>query len=74
MTFGSTSYFYLTIPLEKGGNLYLVAVSKSAATNAAMVFEILCKIASLGKIVLGGNFNEESLKDKFTEFYELLDG
>ncbi|KAJ3213315.1 hypothetical protein HK099_007461, partial [Clydaea vesicula] len=66
ITLGSTSFFHI-----KHENLYLVAVSK-LNTNAALIFEFLYKVASLGKSYFG-KFDEDSVKSNFTLIYELSD-
>ena len=53
-------------------NLYLVAVTKLNA-NAALIFEFLYKITTLGRSYFG-KFDEEAVKNNFTLIYELMDG
>ncbi|TPX31627.1 hypothetical protein SeMB42_g07730 [Synchytrium endobioticum] len=65
-TLGSTSFFHV-----RHENLYLVAVTKLNA-NAALIFEFLYKIATLGKSYFG-KFNEEAVKNNFALIYELMD-
>ncbi|KAI8809312.1 Mu homology domain-containing protein [Cladochytrium replicatum] len=65
-TLGSTTFFHV-----RHENLYLVAVSKLNA-NAALVFEFVYKIISLGRSYFG-KFDEEAVKNNFTLIYELLD-
>lgn len=67
LTLGSTSFFHI-----KFENLYLCAVSKTNV-NAALVFEFLNKVASLGKSYFG-KFDEEAVKNNFCLIYELIDG
>lgn len=66
MTLGSTTFLHL-----RHENLYLVAVTRVNA-NAAMVFEFLNRLVSLGKSYFG-KFDEEAVKSNFVLIYELLD-
>ena len=66
LTLGSTTFSHI-----RHENLYLVAVTKGNA-NAALVFEFLYRLASLGKSYFGA-FNEDSVKNNFVLIYELLD-
>ena len=52
-------------------NLYLVAVTR-LNVNAAMVFEFLDRLVSIGKSYFG-KFDEDSVKSNFVLIYELLD-
>jgi AP-2 complex subunit mu-1 len=52
-------------------NLYIVAAA-SSNPNAAMIFEFLYKVISLGHSYFGV-FNEQAVKDNFTLIYELFD-
>ncbi|TPX31349.1 hypothetical protein SmJEL517_g05283 [Synchytrium microbalum] len=65
-TLGSTSFFHV-----RHENLYLVAVTKLNA-NAALIFEFLYKIITLGRSYFG-KFDEEAVKNNFTLIYELMD-
>ncbi|RHZ49256.1 AP-2 complex subunit mu [Aspergillus thermomutatus] len=66
LTLGSTTFSHV-----KHENIYLVAVTKSNA-NAALVFEFLYRLVSLGKSYFG-KFDEEAVKNNFVLIYELLD-
>lgn len=67
LTLGSTTFSHI-----KHENIYLVAVTKSN-TNAALVFEFLYRLITLGKGYFG-KFDEEAVKNNFVLIYELLDG
>jgi AP-2 complex subunit mu-1 len=67
VTLGSTSFFHV-----RHENLYVVAVTKCNA-NAALVFEFCYRIIQIGRSYFG-KFDEESVKNNFVLFYELLDG
>jgi AP-2 complex subunit mu-1 len=67
LTLGSTTFSHI-----KHENIYLVAVTKSN-TNAALVFEFLYRLITLGKGYFG-KFDEEAVKNNFVLVYELLDG
>jgi AP-2 complex subunit mu-1 len=67
LTLGSTTFSHV-----KHENIYLVAVTKSNA-NAALVFEFLYRLVTLGKGYFG-KFDEEAVKSNFVLVYELLDG
>jgi AP-2 complex subunit mu-1 len=67
LTLGSTSFFYI-----KHENLFLVAISK-CNPNAALIFEFLYKIVSIGTKYFN-RFDEESVRENFTLLYEVLDG
>jgi len=67
LTLGSTTFSHV-----KHENIYLVAVTKSNA-NAALVFEFLYRLITLGKSYFG-KFDEEAVKNNFVLIYELLDG
>lgn len=67
LTLGSTTFSHV-----KHENIYLVAVTKSN-TNAALVFEFLYRLITLGKGYFG-KFDEEAVKNNFVLVYELLDG
>ena len=67
LTLGSTTFSHV-----KHENIYLVAVTKSNA-NAALVFEFLYRLVTLGKSYFG-KFDEEAVKNNFVLIYELLDG
>lgn len=67
ITLGSTSFFHV-----RHENLYVVAVTKCNA-NAALVFEFCYRIIQIGRSYFG-KFDEESVKNNFVLFYELLDG
>jgi AP-2 complex subunit mu-1 len=67
LTLGSTTFSHV-----KHENIYLVAVTKSNA-NAALVFEFLYRVITLGKSYFG-KFDEEAVKNNFVLIYELLDG
>ncbi|OLL24280.1 AP-2 complex subunit mu [Neolecta irregularis DAH-3] len=66
ITLGSITFFHL-----RHENLHLVAVSKQNI-NAALVFEFLYKVISLGRNYFG-KFNESAVKDNFVMVYELFD-
>ncbi|KAK8213307.1 clathrin associated protein complex medium subunit [Zalaria obscura] len=66
LTLGSTTFSH-----HRCENLYLVAVTKGNA-NAALIFEFLYRLASLGKAYFG-KFDEEAVKNNFVLIYELLD-
>lgn len=66
LTLGSTTFSHI-----KHENIYLVAVTKSN-TNAALVFEFLYRLITLGKGYFG-KFDEEAVKNNFVLIYELLD-
>ncbi|KAF2151347.1 clathrin adaptor, mu subunit [Myriangium duriaei CBS 260.36] len=66
LTLGSTSFSHI-----KHENIFLVAVTKGNA-NAALIFEFLYRLASLGKSYFG-KFDEEAVKNNFVLIYELLD-
>ncbi|UZJ51224.1 hypothetical protein CBS101457_000544 [Exobasidium rhododendri] len=66
VTLGSTSFFHV-----RHENLYVVAVTKCNA-NAALVFEFCYRIIQIGRSYFG-KFDEESVKNNFVLFYELLD-
>lgn len=66
LTIGSTTFLHI-----KHENLYIVAITRVNA-NAALVFEFLQRIVSLGTSYFG-RFDEESVKDNFVLIYELLD-
>lgn len=65
-TLGSTSFFHV-----KHENIYIVAVTKLNA-NAAIIFQFLYKLISIGTIYFG-KFDEEAVKNNFVLIYELLD-
>lgn len=67
LTLGSTTFSHV-----KHENIYLVAVTKSNA-NAALVFEFMYRMITLGKSYFG-KFDEEAVKNNFVLIYELLDG
>jgi AP-2 complex subunit mu-1 len=67
LTLGSTTFSHV-----KHENIYLVAVTKSNA-NAALIFEFLYRLVTLGKSYFG-KFDEEAVKNNFVLIYELLDG
>lgn len=67
LTLGSTTFSHV-----KHENIYLVAITKSNA-NAALVFEFLYRLVTLGKGYFG-KFDEEAVKSNFVLVYELLDG
>jgi AP-2 complex subunit mu-1 len=67
VTLGSTSFFHV-----RHENLYVVAVTKCNA-NAALVFEFCYRIIQIGRSYFG-KLDEESVKNNFVLFYELLDG
>ena len=67
LTLGSTTFSHV-----KHENIYLVAITKSNA-NAALVFEFLYRVITLGKSYFG-KFDEEAVKNNFVLVYELLDG
>src|ERR1700761_205373 len=67
LTLGSTTFSH-----TRHENIYLVAVTKSNA-NAALVFEFLERLRTLGKSYFN-KFDEESVKNNFVLVYELLDG
>ena len=67
LTLGSTTFSHV-----KHENIYLVAVTKSNV-NAALVFELLGKLITLGRSYFG-KFDEEAVKCNFVLIYELLDG
>ena len=66
LTLGSTTFLHI-----KNENIYIVGVSKGNV-NAALVFEFLYKLVSLGKSYFG-RFDEEAVKSNFVMVYELLD-
>ena len=66
MTLGSTTFLHM-----RHENLYLVAVTR-LNVNAAMVFEFLDRLVSIGKSYFG-KFDEDSVKSNFVLIYELLD-
>ncbi|KAJ9623688.1 clathrin associated protein complex medium subunit [Taxawa tesnikishii (nom. ined.)] len=66
LTLGSTTFSHIRCE-----NIFLVAVTKGNA-NAALVFEFLYRLASLGKAYFG-KFDEEAVKNNFVLIYELLD-
>lgn len=66
MTIGSTTFLHL-----RHENLYVVAVTRVNA-NAALVFEFLNRLVTLGKSYFG-KFDEEAVKSNFVLIYELLD-
>lgn len=66
LTLGSTSFSHI-----KHENIFLVAVTKGNA-NAALIFEFLYRLVSLGKSYFG-KFDEEAVKNNFVLIYELLD-
>jgi AP-2 complex subunit mu-1 len=67
LTLGSTSFYYI-----KHENLFIVAVSK-CNPNAALIFEFLYKIVSLGTRFCN-RFDEEAVRENFTLLYEVMDG
>lgn len=67
ITLGSTSFFHV-----RHENLYVVAVTKNNA-NAALVFEFCYRLIALSRSYFG-KLDEESVKNNFGFFYELLDG
>lgn len=67
LTLGSITYSHV-----KHENIYIVAVTK-ANVNAALVFEFLYRLITLGKSYFG-KFDEEAVKNNFVLIYELLDG
>jgi AP-2 complex subunit mu-1 len=67
LTLGSTTFSH-----TRHENIYLVAVTKSNA-NAALVFEFLERLRTLGKSYFN-KFDEESVKNNFVLIYEILDG
>ena len=66
LTLGSTSFLHV-----RHENLYVVAVTRSNV-DAALVFEFLYKLVSLGKGYFN-KFDEQAVKNNFTLIYELLD-
>lgn len=66
LTLGSTTFSHV-----KHENIFLVAVTKGNA-NAALIFEFLYRLSSLGKSYFG-KFDEEAVKNNFVLIYELLD-
>lgn len=66
LTIGSTTFLHV-----RHENLYVVAVTRINA-NAAMVFEFLDRLISLGKSYFG-KFDEDAVKSNFVLIYELLD-
>ncbi|KAK3048914.1 clathrin associated protein complex medium subunit [Extremus antarcticus] len=66
LTLGSTTFSHI-----RSENIYIVGVSKGNV-NAALVFEFLYKLVSLGKSYFG-RFDEEAVKSNFVMVYELLD-
>jgi len=66
LTLGSTTFSHV-----RHENIFLVAVTKGNA-NAALIFEFLYRLASLGKSYFG-KFDEEAVKNNFVLIYELLD-
>ncbi|CAD6583265.1 MAG: hypothetical protein CYPHOPRED_002276 [Cyphobasidiales sp. Tagirdzhanova-0007] len=62
----STSFFHV-----RHLNLYIACVTKTNV-NAALVFEFMYRIISLGRAYFG-KLDEESVKDNFVLIYELLD-
>lgn len=67
MTLGSTSFFHV-----RHMNLYLVCATKTNV-NAALVFEFLYRVISIGRSYFG-KLDEEAVKNNFVLIYELLDG
>jgi len=67
LTLGSTTFSHV-----KHENIFIVAVTKGNA-NAALVFEFLYRLTTLGKSYFG-KFDEEAVKNNFVLIYELLDG
>lgn len=66
LTLGSTTFSHV-----RHENIYLVAITRSNA-NAALVFEFLYRLRSLGTSYFG-KFDEEAVKNNFVLIYELLD-
>lgn len=66
LTLGSTTFSHV-----RHENIFLVAVTKSNA-NAALIFEFLYRLISLGRSYFG-KFDEEAIKNNFVMVYELLD-
>lgn len=66
MTMGSTTFLHV-----RHENLYIVAVTRVNA-NAALVFEFLNQIVTLGRSYFG-KFDEDAVKSNFVLIYELLD-
>ncbi|KAF1346630.1 Mu homology domain-containing protein [Delphinella strobiligena] len=66
LTLGSTTFSHV-----KHENIFIVAVTKGNA-NAALVFEFLYRLTTLGKSYFG-KFDEEAVKNNFVLIYELLD-
>jgi AP-2 complex subunit mu-1 len=67
LTVGSTSFFH-----HRTDTLYYVAVTKMNV-NTALVFEFLNAFIQLGKRYFG-KVTEDTVKENFSLFYELVDG
>ena len=62
------SFFHI-----RSQDIYLVAITKHNV-EAALVFEILFRIADIFRGYFGGKLDEEAVKNYLTLTYEILDG
>ena len=67
MTLGSTTFFHV-----RHANLYLACATRTNV-NAALVFEFIYRVISIGRSYFG-KLDEEAVKNNFVLIYELLDG
>lgn len=70
LTLGLTTFHHIKFGDDLKSQMWLVAVSRSNV-DSAMIWEFLYKLGDISKSY--GLANRDSLKDNFTDYYELLD-